>query len=866
MTNRFPLILDTSNATNNRIKEIPANDNLFLRNNNIVDVRDIRAVGTIDAKDFTINGFSIIPSSLANLTQGLAENPGKYVRVNAQGTGFAFTDQSGGALSDFDNDVGFVTADDVNELVSDAFDDLDFQSITFTNSGRTLVLSPETLTQNRTLIMPDGSGTIATREWVGVLTGASEKSYDSVFKCSAEVKSANIVDGRVSVLETVEFINNFRAGDTIRIYGANATTGLTIPTNGGIDFRLDINGFANIPPGSAVSVEYRIAKFNIENGNISPATVSKSVIVNSTVDFDENNNVKISNISGIGLNEGILIYRKFANRPSWELFAILGPGNYSSGTYIDYGTSDNNSWSGLDADKNIFTQENLIHFPLTPPTTFGYGWTTAIINSIDFDNDTITLDRQVFAKTGFVNISSDDTEYLQNLIQDQIDSGKSSLKLSDVDYVVSKILIPNNFTLHGTSGITTIHKMPWTVIAPDVTSTAVIQSSTRVSPQNIALQDLKIDGNLTNQFLVRETADESVNYAVNFGVQGSNIKINNVDLQNVVGGGIYATATSNLTITRSKFRNGTISDRFEYSPAVVYETTNAVISENIFENFTSAVDVSVSRESVVANNIIKNSGTGLLVYASRNLVSSPNVLMGPANELLPSPDILNSVYDSVNIILEPGLQFTSDKYRYQENGENFNLIADPNNKIIYELWKLEKTEEGFETLYEKITDVLVVDVPAGNNKSQGEFQFRIPKVEVDKIQANYNFKLLKETKDTHVGLVYRVLLEENVTAATIVGSGTQGLGGLNSYPTNTYQVEVSNANFLSIDAEVRLVGHLGFTTNPLIGVGKVYALDINPDNTGTVVIQFLGATEITPGLGGTINIINQFVMAKGRVL
>lgn len=59
MTNRYPLVLDTSNSTN-RIKELPANDNLYLRNNNIIDVRDIHSVGTIDAQNFTLNGTVLI--------------------------------------------------------------------------------------------------------------------------------------------------------------------------------------------------------------------------------------------------------------------------------------------------------------------------------------------------------------------------------------------------------------------------------------------------------------------------------------------------------------------------------------------------------------------------------------------------------------------------------------------------------------------------------------------------------------------------------------------------------------------------------------------------------------------------------------
>jgi hypothetical protein len=865
MKNRFPLVLDTVDNTT-KIKELSANENLLLKNNNIIDVRDIKSVGTIDAKNFTLNGEEFVPDSLINLAKDLSSNPRKYVRVNAAGTGFAFTDQTGAALSEFENDLNFVTAGEVEEIVQDFILDAEFENIKFVNSNQILVISPSTLTQNRTLTLPDSNGTIATREWVGAITSSAEKSYNSVFKCSAEFQSTDFNNGEVSVIKNVEFVNNFRIGDKIKIYGANSTVAQTLNTSN-VTFSVSKNGFSDIQEGNGISIFYRIARFNIVTGNISPSTtIERSVIVDSTVEFDENNNVRIFNIQGVDSNSGLLIYKRNGTEGNWNLIAIVGPGNYSSGTYIDYGDSDNNPWSGLDPETNLFLSSNLIHFPTTPPTTFLYGWTDATISFIDYFTKEIRIKEKVFARPGFINISSDDTEYLQNLIQEQVDSGRASLRLSDVTYVVSKLRIPNNFSLIGVSGMTLIYKLPWSAIAPDVNSTAILQATNRIGPQNLSIQDLKIDGNLPNQFLISDIVDKSLNYAINFGTQGSNIKINNIELYNVVGGGIYSTSTSNLTINASKIRNGTISDRFLYSPALIFEANNAVISENIFENFTSAVDISVSRESVVSNNIIKNSGTGLLVYASKNLISSPNVLMGPANELLPSPDILNSVYDSVNVYLEPGLAFTSDQYRYQENGENFNLIADPSNIIIYELWKLEKTAEGFENLYEKINDVSIVNIPAGNNPQQGEFQFRITRSMVNKILQDYNFTVLKDIRSTHVGLVYRAILEENVIAGNIIGTGTVGAGGSQSYPTNTYRVSVTNAKYLSLGSDVKLSGHIGFDVSGSSLVGKVYDLIIQPDNTGIVVIQFLGATNISPGIGGRINIINQFVMAKGRVL
>lgn len=876
MTNRFPLILDTANNTN-RIKELPANDNLFLRNNNIVDVRDIQSVGTIDARDFTVNGLKLVPTSLTNLANNITNNRGKFVRVNTAGTGFVFSDEAGGQLSDYDNDVGFITEEEATQLIDQTLSTKQYDSILFTdpiqepNTDYIITLQAQDLSSNRILQLPDSSGIIATREWVGTAVGTSEKSYDSVFKCSASFVSNDITpDGRFSIIRNVEKISNFRPGNKIRIYGANATTGLTIATNN-VQFNVEKNGFASIAPGNGISAFYRIAQFDIRNGNVSPATAestANSVVVDTTVEFDENNNVKITNIRGIDANTGLLIYKKFGTAGTWQLIAILGPGAFTDGTYVDYGTSDNNFWTDINDVTDSYNAATLVHFPIQPPTTFLYGWASATITNIGANQ--ITIDTPVFARAGTINISHDDTEDIQSQIQLQIDSGRASLKLSDVVYVVSTLQIPDNFLLMGTSGLTKIYKMPWSAVdSNNNITTAIVRSTSRSGAENIFIQDLRIDGNLTNQFLVNDTSDKSTNYAVDLGTQNTNIKINNVELTNVVGGGVFSTRTTDLTLSKSRIKNGTISDTLIYSPAFLSEAVNAVVYENVFENFTSAVDLSTSRESVVSNNIFKNVGTGLLVYASRNLISSPNVLIGPANEMLPSPDILNSVYDSVNIFLEPGLPYTSDQFRYQENGENFNLATNSQNRRIYELWKLEKTEEGIEQLYEKINDVLIIDLPTANDPTQGEFQFRIPASSVNKIVNDYNFKTLKLANADHTGLVYRAMLEENVVAAQITGTGIVGLGGSNNYPISTYRVNVTEAKYLSIGANVKFENHNGFDVTGTSLVGTVYDLILVPNsgNTeGVVVVQFAGATNIQPGVGGRINIINQFVMAKGRVL
>lgn len=86
MANRFPLILDRENR---QLEELASGDNLDLTGSNITGVVNINATGSVDAADVKINGVSL--SSFGGDYNDLTNRPTK--------------------LSDFTNDVGFITSD-----------------------------------------------------------------------------------------------------------------------------------------------------------------------------------------------------------------------------------------------------------------------------------------------------------------------------------------------------------------------------------------------------------------------------------------------------------------------------------------------------------------------------------------------------------------------------------------------------------------------------------------------------------------------------------------------------------------------------------------------------------------------------------
>ncbi len=105
MANRYPLIIDT--ADGNKIKELPADDNLYLRNNSIEDVQDINALGTINAAAITIAGQPLVAQSFTDLVDtpnDYINSADSFVKVNSTGTGLVFADV---------NNLGNVTVDNL---------------------------------------------------------------------------------------------------------------------------------------------------------------------------------------------------------------------------------------------------------------------------------------------------------------------------------------------------------------------------------------------------------------------------------------------------------------------------------------------------------------------------------------------------------------------------------------------------------------------------------------------------------------------------------------------------------------------------------------------------------------------------------
>ncbi len=543
---------------------------------------------------------------------------------------------------------------------------------------------------------------------------------DSLVDVPATFQAVNAFQSSVVRISDPTLASYFSVGQSLRLYGASDTAdviqGTPSPT-------ISVQGQAGFSEGTSSNhrvMAYKFCYFDLKDGRIGPlSAVALTKNVQYTADggttytdplprFNTDNFVKFTGLSA-GADQGILAYRSI-DSGTFKLLAVLGPKNFDGGAWQDYHLFDYTPWGGKNSSDNTYS--SITHFPLTEHSASQRGWMDASIKSIDVrssyfditlgDNSTNTT-TSVYCNPSpsAVAVAHNDTSKINEAIQSRSASGNKSVQLNGKTYMASHLIIPDNFGIVGTANITKIKKLPWSGYNGDNADGSLVKTQTITNATTLSLYGLDLDGNITNQYIVNDSADKSLNFLVDFGTAPIDVLIDRCRVQNVVAGGIYADSPTNMRITTSEIKNSGVSDVHPFSPLYATGGSNTLITSNRFLNFADSVDVSVTSEAMVASNIVKACGSGLLVAGSTFMVSSPNVLIGAANEFLSSPDILNTEYDSINIPLNKFVSagdYLSDSYVYQENGAAFDLsqtsIASENGTIVYRLNLIQQLSNG----------------------------------------------------------------------------------------------------------------------------------------------------------------------------
>lgn len=662
-------------------------------------------------------------------------------------------------------------------------------------------------------------------------------------------------------------IDFFKPTQNIRIYGGDTDLEdiTTIPViNSAVK-----NGFLG---ATGVSVQYKIAHFDFFTGKISASTAGTTIITD--VDFslsNISNNIQIS-YNRTSTNYGILLYRSI-NGGSYALIDILGQkelgSSLSNMSYRDYGLFNYTTWSRRNVNTGAYdVGTGTVHFPLTAPGSTQKGWVDAEIVSVDTATNRLILNANYYFNSTVI-VSHNDTQRIQAAINQRVNAGINSLTLNDKRYIISQINVPTQFSIYGKGRDTILKKLSWST----ETNNGIIAMSS-IKAKNVNLSNFNIDGNMQNQWLKQDEFDVSLNYAINMKTESETVSIDKVHISNIIAGGIYVQKPTRLLINLSRVQDSGMNDFYEYSPLIGDDGSDVIITNNTFLNFSSAIDISLTLNGVFSSNVVENVGSGVLVFGSRFFISSQNVIKGPAGEFISGPDILNSVYDSINIMLEPGTSYTSDVYKYQENGVNFDLTA--NAAILkFSLDKLRKIDNA-EELYGQIliggNDPIINNplqrvADVNLNPAAGEFKFSISQANVNALLSTYSYSTLKLADANHVGLVYEAILTEYVPSGTILPGAT--ING------TLYNVSVIDYSNLYVGTKVRMLNYGGSPNlDTLIGTIEDIVLipgDVAPAEANLTInygqnINIAGTIATEAGVKSIITVEHPFVLAKGRIL
>ena len=756
---------------------------------------------------------------------------------------------------------------------------------------------------------------------------------DSLFEVEGTFTDLNVAgQEQASIIRVTDtsIRDNFAPNQRIRVYGGKQLAPQAISLNA--EFTTEVIGLTRAPEDTTTpqtTVRYKIAEFEFNGataGEISPTSIvntTNHVAVISVPPeqagdgktvfecFNTTNFIKLNFTAGTTNYEsrGILVYRKVDGLDTeYVLISVLGPKEITRGNFIDYYTFDYVTWSGKNPANNSYyfgddSTFEMVHFPVTAHGTAESaarrGWDDVTIKSVSaldgsgyFD---IELNETLYVNADSkCNIAHNDTATIQAAVTSNQLIGRKTITLNPKNYVSEIIQLPDEFGISGTPYITRVTKLPWSGFS--VSNNNLIKHvSKNADASQISLIGFDIDGNNKYQVQFVGGTESSSNYIINYGIQPRQPFVDRVRILATPGGGIYASSAIDLRIVNSEVRNSSTSDFNVYKPLYATGSKNITVTSNTFENFSDNIDVSVTERGVFNGNIIANCGSGLLIYGSTFFISNPNVIVGPAGEFIPTPDTLNSVYDSINIKLDDSYQansaFISTTYRYQENGSNYDLTASDGlaaGARVYDIKYLQKTPNGVEEFWTPTTaDPFVINGSTSfvgdEDERDGLFAFTIPFASVADFKdagGSNSYSSLVEENENHVGLIYTVSnVRENTVSGGITQIKNEATGdiytsqtaldnaGNPNFATTDYTVRVSDVQrFLTVDSQVRLHNHSGFSVNGAGDTGVVTNINTT-DGVSDVTIRYAGASSITPGnpTTGVINIINKFLLAQGRI-
>jgi hypothetical protein len=614
---------------------------------------------------------------------------------------------------------------------------------------------------------------------------------------------------------------------------------------------------------------YWVAQYHLRNGKVGVSSQISPFggFTMSYIDnFNDTDNISI-NLKRSDTNHGLLVYRQIGvstNINNAKLIGILGPkelgSNISNITWIDYGTFDQTEWSGKGTVSEYGSDQ--IHFPNIATTGQKRGWKIDEIVSIG--SSTIRLSGQYTRNSdNQVKVVHDNTAGLSSAIDQVIADKQYSLDLPSGTYLTNKLIIPSGFTLKG-NGKNTVIKTQY--FATDETDGPVgvgislsldgnIVGVGTTTASDISIYDLTIDGNSGNNILFN---GELHNYIMYFDNITSSV-FKDIEIRNSPGHGLYLNNSSRISVDNCSFVDGSISDRYPFSPLNTQDSNTLRINDCLFENYPGPVDLSVSSVVATGGNIIRNCGTGLRIYASSEIITTNNIILGPADEYISSPDIYDSDFNSINLTIDRGVTFSGPVLQYLENGLPKDISSTKVSIVSAGIGTIVGQGTTNETLDTRFLNFNIITPDSGEySRANGYIQLGLTSIQTVGLGLSS-------------ALGYNIIAQEYNTIpvgfTTYIGIGTGTFNTIGAGSTQ-YTITLSDPNqFPGISAGdvIKLINH---SVSPDLSSYTLTVAEKINAGAADKRLRLTGftTTSITNGSQtGYISIRNTFTIAKGRV-
>ena len=664
--------------------------------------------------------------------------------------------------------------------------------------------------------------------------------------------------------------SNFYVGEKVKVFGVNAFSDSATVAASVAGMSAVRVGIKTLPD----TYRYWVAQYHLRNGKVGVSSQISPFagIGMTTIDnFNDTDNIALT-LARTDPNHGLLVYRQIGvstNINDAKLIGILGPkelGSDTSGiTWIDYGTFDQTEWSGKGTVNEYDSDQ--IHFPNIATTGQRRGWKIDEIVSIG--SSSIRLSGQYTRNSdNAVKVVHDNTAGLSSAIDQAILVKQYSLELPSGTYLTNKLIIPSGFTLKG-NGKNTVIKTQY--FATDETDGPVgvgnslsfdgnIVGVGTTTASDISIYDLTIDGNSGNNILFD---GELNNYIMYFDNITSSV-FKDIEVRNSPGHGLYLNNSSRISVDNCSFVDGSISDRYSFSPLNTQESNTLRVNDCLFENYPGPVDLSVSSVVTTGGNIIRNCGTGLRTYASSKITTTNNLILGPGDEYIPSPDIYDSDFNSINLTIDRTATFNGPVLQYLENGLPKDLSSSKLTSLLSGIGTIVGQGTTNETLGTRFLNFNITTPNSGEyGRANGYIQLSLTSTQT-------------ATLGLSSALGYNIIAQEYNTIpvgfTTSIGIGT-GVWYKNGAPfigagATQYTITLSDPNQfsgISTGDVIKLVDHS--VTPDLSSIELTIAEKIDAGVTDKLLrLTGFTTTSITNGSQtGYISIRNTFTIAKGRV-